>query len=122
VITFSGDDIPAAAAEQPTGHLNMLTIRIVDKIPMFEAVGMWVSGQYQFAPLEEYFPPNKSVQQVNEENRQMFTDSQSAAEIEALRYLGYPNVVYVGDITSDSPSWHILQPKDRITEVDGKPV
>jgi PDZ domain-containing protein len=122
VITFSGDDIPAAAHEQPSGHLNMLTIRIVDKIPMFEAVGMWVSGRYQFAPREEYFPPNKSVQQVNEENRQMFTDSQSAAEIEALRYLGYPNVVYVGDITSDSPSWHILQPKDRITAVDGKPV
>jgi PDZ domain-containing protein len=122
VITFTGGDIPAAAAEQPTGHLNMLTIRIIDQIPMIEAVAMWASGRYQMAPREEYYPPNKSKQQVTQENVQMFRDSQSAAEIEALRYLGYPNVVYVGDVDQSSPSWNILKPNDRITRIDSTAV
>jgi len=122
VITFSGDDIPAAASEQPSGHLNMLTIRIVDQIPMFEAIAMWASGHYKLAPREEYYPPNKTKQQVNQENVQMFVDSQSAAEIEALRYLGYPNVVYVGNIEKGSPSWEVLKPDDQITAVDGRAV
>jgi len=122
VITFTGDDIPAAAAEQPTGHLNMLTIRVIKDIPMFEAITMWVSGRFALAPFEEYYPPGKTEEEVNQENIQMFKDSQSAAEIEALRYLGYPNVVYVGDIQKGSPSWDLLQPNDQITAVDGQPV
>jgi PDZ domain-containing protein len=122
VITFTGNDIPAAAAEQPDGHLNMLTITIVSQIPMLEAIGLWASGSYAMAPREEYFPPGKSVDEVNQQNAQMFIDSQSTAEIEALRYLGYPNVVYVGDIPSGSPSGGILQPQDRITAVDGHAV
>ena len=52
----------------------------------------------------------------------MFIDSQSNAEIEALRDPGYPNVVYVGDIPEGSPSEGALQPQDRITAVDGTPV
>ena len=122
VITFTGEDIPAAAAEQPDGHLNMLTITIVSQIPMLEAVGLWATGKFDMAPREEYFPPGKSVDEVNQQNVQMFIDSQSNAEIEALRYLGYPNVVYVGDIPEGSPSAGVLQPQDRITAVDGTPV
>lgn len=122
VITFSGSDIPAAAKEQPTGHLNMLTIRVVDQIPLIEAAAMWASGRYQFAPRDEYYPPDKSKAEVTEANVQMFKDSQSAAEIEALRHLGYPNIVYVGTIAKGSPSWGILRPDDRITAVDGTAV
>lgn len=122
VITFSGDDIPAAAAEQPTGHLNMLTIRVVDRVPLVEAAMMWASGTYQFAPRDEYYPPDRTKEEVNEANVQMFRDSQSVAEIEALRHLGYPNIVYVGSIEKGSPSWDLLRPDDRITAIDGKAV
>jgi PDZ domain-containing protein len=88
VISFSGDDIPAAAAEQPTGHLNMLTIRVVDRVPLIESAIMWASGTYKFAPRDEYYPPDKTKQEVTEANVKMFRESQSAAEIEALRHLG----------------------------------
>jgi PDZ domain-containing protein len=122
VITFTGEDIPAAAAEQPSGRLDMLTVTIISEIPMLVAVALWATGTHDMAPREEYFPPGKSVEEVNQQNAQMFIDSQSNAEIEALRYLGYPNVVYVGDIPANSPSAGILQPQDQITAVDGKPV
>ncbi|MEO7125775.1 MAG: PDZ domain-containing protein [Nakamurella sp.] len=122
VITFSGEEIPPAAVEKPTGHLNMLTIRVVDQVPLIEAAVMWASGTYQFAPRDEYYPPDKSKEQITEANVQMFKDSQSAAEIEALRYLGYPNIVFVGSIEKGSPSWGLLRPDDQIVAVNGRPV
>lgn len=122
VITFTGAGVPESAGEPRTGNLNMTTIRIIDRIPMFGAVGMWASGRFELAPREEYFPSGKSVEQVNQENARMFTDSQSLAEIEALRYLGYPNIAYVGNIAEGSPSDGLLQPQDQITAVDGEPV
>jgi PDZ domain-containing protein len=122
VITFSGENIPAAATEQPAGHLNMLTIRVVDRVPLIEAAIMWASGTYEFAPRDEYYPPDKTKEEVTEANVKMFRDSQSVAEIEALRHLGYPNIVYVGSIEKGSPSWDVLSPDDRITAIDGHPV
>lgn len=122
VITFAGTGVPAAASTEPSGHLNMLTIRVIDQIPLIEAAMMWASGTYEFAPRDEYYPPDKTKDEVTEQNVQMFRDSQSAAEIEALRYLGYPNIVYVGTIEKGSVSWGLLRPDDRISGVDGNPI
>lgn len=124
VISFSGDGIPASASQTPPpgGQLNMTTISITDDIPLFEALGLWATGRYALAPREDYFPPDKTTEQVEEQNAQAFRDSQSAAEIASLRYLGYPNVVYVGTIPDGSPSSGILQPQDQIVDVDGTAV
>lgn len=122
VISFTGDDIPAAASEVPSGHLNMLTIRVIDRVPLIEAAAMWASGTFAFAPRDEYYPPDRTKEEITEQNVQMFRDSQSAAEIAALRYLQYPNIVYVGTIAEGSASWGKLRPDDRITAVDGHSV
>lgn len=124
VITFSGDDIPASATQDlpDRGHLNMTTISITDNVPLFEALGLWATGRYALAPREDYFPPDKTVEQVQAQDAQAFKDSQSAAEIAALRYLNFPNVTYVGEIPDKSPSAGVLQPQDQIIDVDGTAV
>lgn len=124
VITFSGDGVPAGAdaARSGEGNLNMTTISISDGITLFESLGLWASGRFALAPREDFYPPNLTRDQVNDLNAEMFRDSQSAAEIAALRYLGYPNVVYVGDIADGSPSSGVLQPQDRIVGLDGAPI
>src|SRR6476619_4606862 len=124
VITFSGDDIPAAATQDAPdrGHLNMTTISITDNVPLLEALGLWATGRYALAPREDYFPPDKTVEEVQEQDAQAFRDSQAAAEIAALTYLGYPNVTYVGEIPDGSPSSGVLQPQDQIVDVDGTPI
>ena len=124
VITFSGDGIPASATEESTsgGHLNMTTISLFDGVSLFEALGMWATGRYALAPREDYFPPDKTVDEVKEQDAQAFRDSQSAAEIASLRYLGYPNVTYVGEIPDGSPSEDVLEPQDQIVDVDGTAV
>ncbi len=124
VISFSGDDIPASVNEAPApgGQLNMTTISLTDGVPLFEALGLWTTGRYALAPREDYFPPDKTVEQVQAQDAQAFRDSQSAAEIAALRYLGYPNIVFVGEIPDGSPSSGILQPQDQIVDLDGTPI
>ena len=124
VISFSGDGIPASATQAAPdgGHLNMTTVSITDNVPLFEALGLWATGRYALAPREDYFPPDKTVDQVEADNAQAFRDSQSAAEIASLRYLGYPNVTYVGQIPDGSPSLGVLQPQDQIVEVNGSKV
>ncbi|MTD13200.1 PDZ domain-containing protein [Nakamurella sp. YIM 132087] len=123
VIGFSGDDIPASVQENSaTGHLNMTTISIYDHQTLFSALGLWAQGDFSLVPREEVYPPDKTVEQVNQENAALFSDSQSSAEIAALRYLKYPNVVYVGTIPDDSPSAKVLEPQDQITAIDGTAV
>jgi PDZ domain-containing protein len=124
VISFSGEDIPPSAAEDipGRGHLNMTTISITDNVPLLEALGLWATGRYALAPREDYFPPDKTVEQVQEQDAQAFRDSQSSAEIAALSYLGFPNVTYVGEIPAGSASSGVLQPQDRIVELDGTAV
>lgn len=124
VIAFSGDGVPAEAnrdedsPDNSGSHLNMTTITITDHITLFQSLGLWATGRFALAPREDYFPPDQTVDQVIEQNAQQFRDSQSAAEIAALRYLKYPNVVYVGTIMNGSPSSGILQPQDRIVSLD----
>lgn len=124
VISFSGSGIPATVNEKASGpgHLNMLTISVYDHQTFFAALGLWAQGNFALAPREEFYPPNKSIEQVNQENAKMFSDSQSAAEIAALRYLKYPNVVYVGTIPDVSPSAKVLEPQDQIIAIDGASV
>lgn len=124
VVSFSGEGIPAAADEPVPagGQLNMTTISVTDGVRLFQALGLWATGDYALAPREDYYPPDKSVDQVRAEDAQAFRDSQSSAEIAALNHLGYPQVVYVGTIPADSPSSGVLEPQDQITAIDDTPI
>ncbi len=123
VITFSGPDIPASATrDQGDGHLNMTTVSITDHIALFQALGLWATGRYALAPREEYYPPDKTVDEVKQRDARDFRDSQSAAEIASLRYLNYPDVTYVGEVPNGSPSDGVLEPQDRIIALDGAKV
>ncbi len=124
VISFTGKGIPATVNEKfaHPGNLNMTTISVADGLPLFAALGLWGRSDYALVPREDYFPPDQSTEQVNQRNAELFAESQSAAEIAALDYLHFPDVVYVGDITENSPSLGKLQSQDRITQINGQPV
>lgn len=104
------------------GHLNMTTVSVTDRISMFGALGLWASGRYALAPRELYFPPNKSEQQIEQENTEQFNDSQTSAETAALNYLHYPTKVIVGQLVKGSPADGTLAPGDRLLGINGKPV
>jgi len=124
VISFTGTGIPSTVQERfpNAGHLNMTTISVADGLPLFAALGLWGSSDYAVVPREDFFPPDQSTEQVNQRNAELFAESQSAAEVAALDYLHYPDVVYVGNITDNSPSLGKLRSQDRITQINGQPV
>ena len=104
------------------GHLNMTTVSVTDQLSLFGALGLWASGRYALAPREVYFPPDKSEQQIEQENTKAFNDSQTTAETAALRYLGYPTKVLAGEIVKGSPIDGLIEPGDRLISANGKPV
>lgn len=104
------------------GNLNMTTVSVNDGLSLFGAVGLWVSGRYAVVPREEVFPPQKSQDQVSQENTQAFQQSESSAELAALRFLQYPTSVTVASVTNGSPSDGVLRPGDTLLAVDGRPV
>ena len=104
----------------PTGgHLNMTTVSVSDDIPMFDALGKWVSGRYAIVPREEIFPPTKTEEQVEQENAQAFQDSEDNAEAAALTYLDYPTTVIVNTVITDAPADGQLEPGDELISVNG---
>ncbi|RZQ59286.1 PDZ domain-containing protein [Amycolatopsis suaedae] len=107
----------------PTGgQLRMTTVSLTDEVTLFGALGLWVSGRYALAPREEYFKPGETDEQVKQQNVQQFQDSQSNAEVAALRRLGYPVKVLAKEVVSGSPADHVLEPGDRLLVVNGKKI
>jgi Lon-like protease len=107
----------------PTGgHLTMTTVSLIDDLSLFGALGLWVSGRYALAPREEFFKPGVSKDEVRDQNTKAFQDSQTSAEVAALRYLGYPVKVLAAEITKGSAADAVLQPNDRLRVVNGKQV
>ncbi|HVW40839.1 MAG TPA: PDZ domain-containing protein [Amycolatopsis sp.] len=105
-----------------TGELRMTTVSLNDQITLFGALGLWASGRYALAPREEYFKPGETDEQVQQENTQQFQDSQSNAEVAALRHLGYPIKVLAQQIVSGSPADHVLAAGDKLIEINGRQI
>lgn len=107
----------------PTGgQLNMTTVSVIKDITLYGAMGLWVSGSSALVPREEIFPPELSEQQIEQQNQQLFQNSESKAETAALRYLGYPTKVVVDEVSADGAANGKLAAGDRLLTLDGQPV
>jgi PDZ domain-containing protein len=105
-----------------SGELRMTTVSLHDGITLFNALGLWASGRYALAPREDYYKPGETNEQVKQENVKQFQDSQSNAEVAALRHLNFPVKVLAKDITTGSPADKVLVPGDRLIAVNGKKI
>ncbi|MFI6028788.1 PDZ domain-containing protein [Amycolatopsis magusensis] len=101
-----------------SGELRMTTVSLTDEVSLFESLGYWVSGRYALAPREEYFKPGESDEEVKQQNVRQFQDSQSNAEVAALRKLGEPVKVLAKEVVAGSPADHVLAAGDRLLKVN----
>jgi Lon-like protease len=114
IITIDGRAETASA-----GQLRLTTVNVRDNLTLLEAVRGWFSGDSAVVPRELVYPPDKTEQQVDEENANSFRESQTSAETVALRKLGYPVLVTVTDVSKGSPAEAAFKAGDVITTVDG---
>lgn len=105
-----------------SGHLNMTTVSVIDRITLFDALGMWASPREQVVPRSVIYPPGETDDQVEQQNDADFSESESNAEAAALADLHLPTRVTVGALVADSPAAGKLQPGDTIVAVAGRPV
>jgi len=112
-------DIEGTQTHPTSGHLNMMTVSVVDNVTLYGALALWVSGRSELVPRDEIFPPELSEQQVEKQNQQMFQDSEANAKAAALRYLGYPTEVVLGQVVPGGAARGKLAAGDRLLALDG---
>lgn len=78
----------------------------------------------QIDPEEAWFPKNITGEEVKRKNLADMTDSQETAEVVAMRAAGLkvPERIFIGEVAQDGPVAGVLKAKDRLLEIDGRPV
>ena len=105
-----------------SGHLNMTTVSVSDRLTFVDVLNAWAAGGRQVVPRSEIFTPGKSDEQVQAENSQQFATSETNAELAAMTQLAIPTRVVVGALVPDSPATGALQVGDELVSVSGRAV
>jgi PDZ domain-containing protein len=105
-----------------SGHLNMTTVSVVDRLTMFDALAYWASPGNQVVPREPIYPSDLSLDEIQKQNTAQFTSSEANAEAAALAELRLPMTVIVTELVPDTPAATILQPGDELLAVAGQPM
>jgi PDZ domain-containing protein len=105
-----------------TGHLNMTTVSVTDRLTMFAALELWASPDNQVVPREPIYPSSMSLDEIQQQNTAQFTSSEANAEAAALGELQLPVTVLVTSLVPDTPAAAILQPGDELLAVAGQPM
>lgn len=114
-------DVQGVPVDPTAGNLNMTTVSVRDGLNIFEAFALWADGRYGLMPRAEVYPPGVPREKVDESNQQDFKNSETNAELAALRFVKYPTLVRVHDLADNSPAKGLLQAGDELAAVAGKP-
>jgi len=102
------------------GQLDLTTVGVQPDLTLAQALQGWFDRDLAVVPREVVYPPNTSDDEVDQQNAEAMTASQSSATLAAARQLGFRIAeVAVGQVPSGSPSEGLLQEGDVLTSVDG---
>ncbi|MFJ9416077.1 PDZ domain-containing protein [Streptomyces sp. NPDC101227] len=112
---------------QPTGHLNMTTVRVTGpdySMNVFYALVGWLDHDSAVVPHKTLYPEGQTAEQADQENAEEFTQSQESAKVAALQQLHIPVAAQtvVASVMKDKPADGRLHAGDVITAVDGTKV
>ena len=106
------------------GELDLTTVGVQTPLTLVQALQGWFDDELAIVPRDVVYPPDRTDEQVTEQNTRAMTTSQDAATTAALRQLGIPidTQVVVAKVNEDAPAAGRLQPGDVVTAVDGEAV
>jgi PDZ domain-containing protein len=114
--------VTKAPTSTSAGQLRLTTVGVQPKVELVWAIRGWLSDEQAVVPRALIYPPDKTEQQVEQQNEQELKTSQSSAETVALRELGYPVQTVVTKVTPAGPSVGKLAENDVLTTVNGTAV
>ncbi|SDG70525.1 PDZ domain-containing protein [Klenkia brasiliensis] len=105
-----------------SGNLNLTTVGVPQRpLTLVGAVQGWFSDEVSVVPRDTVYPPDRTVEETQQQNRQAFLTSEQSANAAALGELGYPDKVVVQSVADGSPSAGQLEVGDAVEAVDGSP-
>lgn len=106
------------------GNLDLTTISVVTRLTFVQAVRGWFQDDLAVVPRDVIYPPDKTDEEVREQDIAAMVESKDSATTAALRQLGIPGKtqVVVGKVEDGAPAADKLQPGDVLVAVDGFPV
>jgi len=114
--------VTKADTSTSAGQLRLTTVGVQPSVELVWAIRGWFSDEQAVVPRDLIYPPDRSEEQVEEQNAEEFKSSQYSAVTVALRELGYPVQTFVTEVTKGGPSVGVLLKDDIITTVDGAAV
>ena len=105
-----------------SGHLNMTTVDVSTRdLTPFAAFSGWLAHDRVIVPRASVYPPGQSQNQVDQQNKQDFSQSQDNAIAAASCELGYPQKFGVITVEANAPALNVLEPRDVLDSVAGQP-
>jgi len=109
-----------------TGMLRLTTVsetRADYHVRLPQVLTSWWSPNQIVVPRDVIYPPDQTVEQVQQRNKQQMLDSQDTAIVAGLAQAGIDALhVTVSDVVEGSPADGVLQSGDEIVAIDGNEV
>lgn len=115
-------DVTGTTPDETSGVLDMTTVAVRQNLRFVDAVALWLDPQQTVLPRDQVFPPNRTQEQVDEQNAALMVGSENSAAAAAFNYLKLPMVPTVQAVSEDGAAAGILRDNDRILEIDGTPM
>jgi PDZ domain-containing protein len=120
--TSNGTDVikvTDAKTSTSAGQLRLTTVNVQSQVELVWAISSWFSDREAVVPRALIYPPNRTEKQVEQQNKQEWTESQLSAVTVALKKLGYPAVPYVKSVAAGSAATGLLKAGDVLVALDG---
>ncbi len=116
-------EINGAKTYPADGHLELTTVSVSRQdyqLRLPDVMSAWVDDDQIVLPRDVIYPPEKSTEEVDEQNRADMVDSQSTAVVAGLTAAGIdPYAVTVKVVEDGAPAEGKLTVNDELLSVDG---
>ncbi|HEX2274387.1 MAG TPA: PDZ domain-containing protein [Acidimicrobiales bacterium] len=106
------------------GDVLFMTVSVREGVNLWEALGGWLDRDVDVIHQED-LRGSVPAEEYHRMNVAAMADSKTAAEMVVLRHLGFPVVgggAEVGTVDRGLPAAQVLEPKDVLVGIDGRPV
>lgn len=115
-------EITGAEADHTTGVLDMTTVAVRQNLSFADAVAYWLDPEQDVVPRDQVFPPNRTQEQVDQQNADQMVGSENSAAAAAFHHLDLPMVATIRGVDGGGAAGAVLKEGDRILSVDGTDV